>query len=72
MLCYVICVIVNKCLFIEVLCRPLFTIYAYSKPLFTFQNNASGIIPAFHINIYIGSVTRNELLSNYGLVEIIR
>ena len=30
---------IQKCLFIEAICRPLFTKYAHPKPLYPFQNN---------------------------------
>ena len=36
----ILCKIFKKRLFIEALCRPLFTKYAYCKSLFSFQNNA--------------------------------
>ena len=39
-ICTILCMILKKRLFIEALCRPLFTKYAHFKPLFPFQNNA--------------------------------
>ena len=39
-ICTILCMILKKLLFIEALCRPLFTKYAHCKPLFQFQNNA--------------------------------
>ena len=38
--CAILCMILKKRLFIEALCRVLFTKYAHCKPLFPFQNNA--------------------------------
>ena len=37
--CTILCMVFKKRLFIEVLCRPLFTKYAHCRPLFPFQNN---------------------------------
>ena len=39
-ICTILCMIFKKRLFIEALCRPLFTKYAHCKPVFPFQNNA--------------------------------
>ena len=39
-ICTILCMIFKKLLFIEALCRPLFTKYAHCTPLFPFQNNA--------------------------------
>ena len=36
----ILCMILKKRMFIEALCRPLFTKYAHFKPFFSFQNNA--------------------------------
>ena len=40
-ICTIWCMIFKKLLFIEVLCRSLFTKYAHCKPLFPFQNSTS-------------------------------
>ena len=55
-------------LFIETLCRPLFTKYAHYKPLFQFQNNAlnNARIPHQHLG---KSISLNKVLSNYGLTS---
>ena len=39
-ICTILRMIFKKSLFVEALCRPLFTKYAHCKPLFAFQKNA--------------------------------
>ena len=39
-ICTILCTILKRCLFIEALCRSIFTKYAQCKPLLPFQNNA--------------------------------
>ena len=50
-------------LFIEALCKPLFTKHAHCKPLFPFQN-----IEKYPHSPSVKSVTLNKVSSNYGLM----
>ena len=67
-ICTTLCMIFKERLFIETLCRPLFTKYAHYKPLFQFQNNAlnNARIPHQHLG---KSISLNKVLSNYGLTS---
>ena len=44
----ILCRTLKKRLFIEALCRPLFTKYVHCKSLFPFQNNVQWIMNNFH------------------------
>ena len=50
-LCTILCMIFKRLLFMQALCRPLFTKYAHCKPLLPFQSNALWIMPAFRFSI---------------------